>query len=73
MDASFVPPEKIRNETQMKSQRHSRKSRSYSGRQPPIGQNVIPPHFRGNKDAPETVCMGKLASSSTNGPPVERL
>ena len=23
-------------------------------------------------DAPETVCIGKLASSSTNGPPVER-
>src|SRR4029077_17762293 len=37
MDASFVPPEKIRNERQMKSQHHSRKSRSYYGRQPPIG------------------------------------
>jgi hypothetical protein len=29
--------------------------------------------FPGNKDAPETVSMGKLASSKTNGPPVERL
>jgi hypothetical protein len=28
--------------------------------------------FRWQQGRPETVCLGKLASSSTNGPPVER-
>jgi hypothetical protein len=55
MDAPLFSSEKTRNETQLKSQRHS---------------TAFP--WATKYDAPETVCIGKLARGSTKGPPVER-